>query len=278
MNNTQIYTKKILTPSHISDGDFDNLCCPLSAGEISYSPGYKLQRKNYDSLLLYYVLSGQSYLEYNDERYTLNAGDSFLIDCNRPHIYGNKTKDKCTILYSHFKGGCSKYYFEKLLALNSYVYKGPLSIILLNAIKNLEVEFQKTSLLQIQKISTILYLMLNDLLIKSMPEEEPFALITEYISDCIITNNQITIDNMADLAGYSRYHFMKKFRRHLGITPYEYVIRARIQRCKELLLNSNNSISNIAMECGFNDASHMCNCFKKRERLTPTQFKKSYNA
>lgn len=278
MISTLIRIRRMLTPNHITDNDFKNLCCPLAVGEIVYSPDYRLQRKDYGSFLIYYVLSGQSYLEYNNDKFILNAGDSFFIDCNKPHIYGNKTEEKCIILYSHFKGGCSKYYFEKLLALNSYVYKGSVSKIVYNSMNDLLGELKKTSLQQTQKLSKILYLMLNDLFIKSMPKEEPFDLITKYINDCIIVNNQITIDNMAGLAGYSRYHFMKKFRQHFGITPYEYVIRARIQRCKELLLNSSNSISTIAMECGFNDASHMCNSFKKRERLTPTQFKNSYNA
>ena len=71
----------------------------------------------------------------------------------------------------------------------------------------------------------------------------------------------------------SLFYFCKLFRRVTGTTFTEFVSRTRLEKAKNLLLNPNLRISEIAYEVGFQSLTHFNRVFKKVERESPTCYR-----
>lgn len=82
----------------------------------------------------------------------------------------------------------------------------------------------------------------------------------------------ITLDELARVAGMSAFHFSRRFKASFGIAPYGYVIRARIARAREMLRRRNVPQKVIALECGFSDQSHFSRTFRKITGVSPRRY------
>ncbi len=85
-------------------------------------------------------------------------------------------------------------------------------------------------------------------------------------------SEQITLEDMADEARFSTKHFCEFFKRETGYTPIEYLITYRIERAAKALLSTDNSVTRIAFDCGFNDASYFTKTFKRLKGVTPKDY------
>lgn len=274
--NNQFIENKSFMPGHISNEQYDALSCLLSCGKFVCSKYYRTERSDYGSFLAYYVLSGKSYLHYDDKSYTLKAGEAFIIDCDPYQIYGSDKDDPCTICFAHFNGGCSRYLYDKIVEEKGYVLSVFDSSIVKKSIYDLFEVVNVPSKYKVEKTSKIVHNMLQDILSKNTKEDSPYDKAVEFARQNVENNVAIGVEDMAKKVGYSKYYFTKKFIEHFGISPYEFIIKEKIEKCKSKLINSRATISSIAYECGFVDASHMTNCFKKREGMTPSQFRKKW--
>jgi signal transduction histidine kinase/AraC-like DNA-binding protein/ABC-type sugar transport system substrate-binding protein len=78
---------------------------------------------------------------------------------------------------------------------------------------------------------------------------------------------------LAATIGVSKDYLSHIFRQELGISPWEYLNRYRIKQAKALLLNSNESVTNIATQVGFNDLSYFNRVFLKHVGCSPRAFR-----
>ncbi len=85
-------------------------------------------------------------------------------------------------------------------------------------------------------------------------------------------DEKLTIADMADVAGMSPSSFSRTFKKEVGIPPAEYLIQIRLDRAKKLLLAGDKSITEIALECGFNSPAYLSASFHKRFNLTPSEY------
>jgi AraC-like DNA-binding protein len=87
--------------------------------------------------------------------------------------------------------------------------------------------------------------------------------------------SQISVEDIADKAHMSQYHFSRFFRQMTGCAPIEYVLRLRIDRAEKLLSETEIKIQEIAAAVGFRSAGHFIKTFKKHKQLTPAAFRKA---
>ncbi|MCI2049295.1 MAG: AraC family transcriptional regulator [Lachnospiraceae bacterium] len=73
---------------------------------------------------------------------------------------------------------------------------------------------------------------------------------------------------------FTKEYFARIFRRNTGLTFMEYLTRYRLGKAKELLLESDDTVLNIALVCGFSDARGFINAFRKLYGTTPLQYRK----
>lgn len=104
----------------------------------------------------------------------------------------------------------------------------------------------------------------------------------EYISrinktlDYIETNigNQFTLDELASVATFSKHHFHRIFLAAVGETPFQFIQRVRLERAAILIAsNKKESISEIALSCGFSDISIFSRNFKKQFGITASDYR-----
>lgn len=86
-------------------------------------------------------------------------------------------------------------------------------------------------------------------------------------------NKDLSLDDMADKAGMSPKYFCRVFHEMTHRTPIEYLNAYRIDQSCTLLRNSDDSLINIAYNCGFNDFSYFIKIFKKYKGMTPHKYR-----
>jgi len=83
----------------------------------------------------------------------------------------------------------------------------------------------------------------------------------------------VQLKEMAAVAGLSKYHFLRVFRRLTGVTPYQYLISARLRRAALALTSSRRPVIAVALDSGFGDLSTFNKTFRAAFGLTPTQYR-----
>ncbi|MEN8255059.1 MAG: AraC family transcriptional regulator [Verrucomicrobiota bacterium] len=83
----------------------------------------------------------------------------------------------------------------------------------------------------------------------------------------------IQIRDMAEHMGYDETWFKKRFKREIGFTPNHYLQRYRINRAKEFLQNTDQTITDIALQVGFESSQYFSHVFKKLTGVTPRQYR-----
>ena len=85
----------------------------------------------------------------------------------------------------------------------------------------------------------------------------------------------ITLNELADIAGFSPKYFCRLFSKLTGRSPIDYLNCYRIDRASEMLLNSDTPVIDIAAECGFYDVSYFVKVFRKYKSVPPGQYRKN---
>lgn len=112
---------------------------------------------------------------------------------------------------------------------------------------------------------------LNNRAIRSSPYGKAIQKAVNYIKENIRT--ALTLNELADLAGFSPSYFHRVFHDVMGITPNDYITKLRLERAKELLIRSNDPVHKVALECGINNIPYFSYIFKKRQGITPMEFR-----
>lgn len=96
----------------------------------------------------------------------------------------------------------------------------------------------------------------------------------EYIKDLLDTN--ISLDELAINSSLSKYHFLRVFKKQMGLTPHQYILSQRVHKAKELIL-SGEKLSHIPFSVGFSDQSHFIRNFRKIYGYSPKELQKESN-
>jgi AraC family transcriptional regulator len=95
--------------------------------------------------------------------------------------------------------------------------------------------------------------------------------VLEYINEHL--DRDIKLTDLAQLLGISQFHFSHMFKQSIGTAPYQYLLQQRVERAKQLLKQTERSIMDIALECGFNSHSHLSKQFRQLTGMTPKAYR-----
>ena len=90
-------------------------------------------------------------------------------------------------------------------------------------------------------------------------------------------SNKITLKTLCSITNMSESNFNKVFKRQTGISPIKYLINIRIKKAKKFLRNTDYSITDVSMKCGFYSVSHFSSCFMNAINLSPTEYQNLFN-
>jgi len=86
---------------------------------------------------------------------------------------------------------------------------------------------------------------------------------------------RIEIAELANLINVSPAHFSRAFRASVGVAPYQWQLRTRVERAQNLLRGSRLSVEEVAVMCGFVDGAHFTRVFRRILRTSPGVWRKS---
>ena len=144
-------------------------------------------------------------------------------------------------------------------------------------IKDLDVEalYQDITVFPIlddmNRVAFVVALMINRRVYRGKDEIEKAK---EYLENHWM--DKFDANETAKTACLSKAHFSKLFKKHTGVTPYEYYINYKISKLKEKLLDANLSVAQAFAACNMDYNGHSARVFKNKTGLSPSAYRKTY--
>ena len=255
-----------------------------SVGHFFCDFNFYVRRKNHKSFLLIYTVAGKGYAKYRGKEYKLKKGQAILFDCYDYQEYRSDGTELWKIKWLHFNGSSSGDYFN--LIYNNMgpvvnMYEGTLIPECLDEI--LKIMEEGDLKLEI-KVSGLIVRMLTEILLsasarpngdESSLRDDRIRAALEYI-DLNYTKGT-TLKEMAAAACVSVYHFTRLFKNATGYSPYEYLVKYRINKAKGLLKTTEVTVDEIAGKVGFESASNFTRTFRELEDMTPVRYRRYWS-
>lgn len=105
-------------------------------------------------------------------------------------------------------------------------------------------------------------------------ESRKFGLVTKYINQNYMY--ELPLEKLASIAGYSKYHFSRIFKKYNNMSYIQYINSKRIKAAERLMADSSLPITEVAMQCGFSSLTTFNRAFRKAKGCTPTEFRKLF--
>ncbi len=138
-----------------------------------------------------------------------------------------------------------------------------------------------SKLLQILVMVSRLYTALPDKFTDIKPNKQQ-EYIEKFISVCDYINQHctedLTLDEVASMAGFSKYHFSRLFKEFTNVSFYKYLNGRRIAYAEKLLLDPEINVMEAAVRSGYNSISAFMRMFKIIKNCTPTEFRNMYKS
>ena len=237
---------------------------------------YYIKRDSSPCFIIEYIVSGVGYLEINGEKHRLEASDAYIIhpgDCCEYYSDEQQPYKKYWINFD-----CKLFFNELLNAydINDRVIKEIDLLHYFEELFKLE-DFSELNDELYIPVSKIILSMLMDIAshkkkyTRNINGDIAYRVKVE-LNKSITTD--ISIDDIAKKFYRSKNDIIRNFKKRYGVTPYAYLIDARIRRSKNILLNTKNTLAEIADKLCFSSEYHFSNCFKKRVGVSPREFRR----
>ena len=249
----------------------ENLPHLLWSDEYICDQTYKVDRKLLSCYVLMNVVAGKMTVRIREKTYTASDGDFLFMDLRHPHYY--KAETAVQVQQYMIDGKPLNAYHRLLTEKHGPVFR-----------KDSRIAFQLSSLNKEtlkpfpndHVISMLIIGLLTSVSVSSEPNlVDPVQQARYYITDHY--RDDISLDDIAAAVSLSKFYFTRIFEKETGSTPWEFLIETRVRNSMQLLTHSNMSIEQVAISCGFSDATHFIRTFKKFTGFTPGVFRQHFN-
>jgi len=239
-----------------------------------------LERNDGPLLLFQYTFNGQGVLELNEETLIAGASHAFLVEIPSNHCYyyvPEQEQQVWQFIFLLVRPHSIMPLWNEITELIGRLPKIPPHSAPIVKLKELFLAAQQGHITDPYTASSYVYSFFMALRqfadSNPVPSMMPTAIANavQYID--INYANMIGQEQLAEQVGLSKYHFLRSFSKHVGLTPNDYVNRKRIEKSLELLLSTDHSLEQIANTVGFSSASYYIRMFRKLVGQTPATFR-----
>ena len=89
------------------------------------------------------------------------------------------------------------------------------------------------------------------------------------------SHRPIELEDAAEQAGLSPFHFLRLFSNVLGVSPHQYLVRSRLRHAARLLADDDRAITEVAYDVGFGDLSNFVRTFHRAAGVSPLRFRQA---
>ncbi len=253
-------------------------------GHFDCGSQYFTEREGYPECLLIYTVKGKGSMQYQGEKVMIPENCAVLIDCRKYQFYRSEG-ERWEFYWIHFDGKCASDFVELVNHSGLEVIPVGRSLDVVSCFFDMrhlasaggwEMEVSLSDCVH-HMLSTLISLQHRQVSIhryrSQMPDIEKAL---DFIHERFFED--ITVEQMAEQARMSKYHFIRTFRGVVGDTPYHYLALYRIHQSQKLLAETSLSVQEIALQVGFANSKNFIACFKKHVFVTPSQYRQQMPA
>lgn len=265
--------------------------------KIELTPPFKFDFPVTEQACFLYVKGGELEYQIDDEQINIAMNYSLLLNCinSGKQIYNSSSKSNCEIVIVTFYPEILKKIYDRELPLllrkpnniisNKSSEKINNDFLIQKYIEGLLFYFENPSLIN----EDILILKVREiiLLLSQTQNSESIQVIlsqlfspTTYTFKQIIEANlfsQLTIEELAQQNNLSVSSFKREFAKLYHDTPANYIKARKLEKAAELLQVSDQRITEIAFDCGFNDLANFTKSFTSKYSVSPTNYRQKQN-
>lgn len=242
--------------------------------------GYAFRGRWHEDIEILFIVKDTALVRLNNTVYTANPGDTIIINSSTMHSIIAKDKYvtyHCLIIDKDF---CERYGF---FIDENHIKELVLDPEIFNLAQDMKKEDDEKGTFyeaaQISDALKILTLLFRRHLVANYDfrdESKNLKMVKDAMK--YMKNNfcePLSLDEIADKIGYSKYHFCRCFKEITGSTVVTYLNDLRMNHAYSQLINTDASITDIATECGFSDISYFTKTFKKHLGVLPSKIQRN---
>lgn len=258
---------------------------PESVGRYKNFPDHDVSRNvgALNNFNIHYVAAGKGYVEMDGTIHELRRGQAVLYFPMQAQRYYSSKDDPWDVRWVHFYGSRLQEYMverglheHRLWSLRQPEAWEEAHLALL-------AEAEQYNMLRPARLSTLTYAVVAEFIQQAIPLKEVQGGRSASRIEALLPLMQqearqpFELRVWAERAGISPHYFCKLFRNITGMTPVEFITRARLQYAKQRLLEHvEMNIGDIASESGYPNASYFNKRFIEHEGMTPTEYRRLY--
>lgn len=241
------------------------------------------RKRSDDHYIFQYTLSGKGEIEIENDLFTLQAGDGFLIEVPGENCYRlPDSSSEWEFIYIEFSKE-SEALWRHIMNLTEPIFHLSAEVEFISTFWRTYSAVINDEVSDIYQNSKYAYELLMEIISyftksknqKLLPTK--IELCKEFIERHF--NDNIGLDDMALASNSSKFHLMRSFQKETGMTPGDYLAKVRIENAIKLVVFSGDlKLEEVASLCGFSSANYFGKVFKKHTGKTPADFRKSNNS
>lgn len=265
--------------------------------ERIHDKSWSMEPNRHDNFEMVYIKKGNAVFEISGQPVSIGPNDIIIIKPMQPHKFIVKSEAGCEFIVLNFaftnqvNGDFSGISLEDFL--NFVKGKESGAFIALKVSQKNEIITLLNRILRERENNDIGSDFLNHLLVlelfvlisralkmeweNSIKNKSPKLQELIHISVNFINNNferDISLGDIARFVFLSPSYFTRAFKEEIGLSPINFLLKVRIDRAKELLVDTSLKISDIALSVGFSNQQRFNEIFKKYAKVTPLQYRK----
>ena len=261
--------------------DYNKQLAIVCGGYEQCSPNYDINRINYPYFFIKYTIQGKGILDIDSKKINIKPGILTGFESGTAHHYTADPNDPMKHYFITFVGSESKELFSKSsLSKKHYV----------------EVENTEETLFLFEKMMSLgnnrpeysqeiccsyLRIILLEQAINSVKSKASLSISMVTYQECkfYIDNNFSSIKSVLEVANKCKVdarYMSSLFKRYCHISPSQYLMRLKLNRAANLLLNTDMTVKEISHEVGFIDQYHFSRNFKKFHGMSPKLYRNKH--
>jgi len=211
------------------------------------------------------MLEGEMFIAEENERYHVKADDMLLLRAGRTHYGYEKSYGRVSFFWVHFNMEEGPF-----MDLPSHA-----ALKMPSSVNQLFKQLLHVSTFSGGEADAALLLLLSELKRQAGGAYRPHSATVDQICRWvdIHLNQDINVQKVAEEFNFNKEYISKMVKREKGVGLKTYILNGRMDRARQLLLNTHRSVKEIAVECGFSDYKLFLRRFRQYEGVTPSQYR-----
>ena len=262
----------------IPPDDENDIFCLTLTGITYKNPDYCVTRKKSKLLTLEYIIAGEGTVFCDKDKYHVEKGDMYMLMPGSDHYYFSDPQNPMEKIWINAHGTLIEN-LTRIYGIHSKVkFENTNGYNLLKKAVDICCNHTLTAREMNSRVSIIFHELVI-LMSQNMRQNDGISTEADTLRNYLNMhiNENVSIKELSKLIFRSESQTIRIFKKYFNDTPYEYLMKNKINRAKTLLKNTNMRVKDIAFSLGFCDEHYFSSIFKKRTSMTPKEYKQNFH-